>query len=298
MHIIGIDIGATNTRFVLLKDLVVLRSRKISTPKTKKEIIEVLEKNIREIAIKPGLSKIFGIGIGVPGPLNKKRDLILNPPNLIGLKNCALPEIIEKDLNIKTKIENDANCFILAEARTGVGKGAEIVVGITLGSGLGSGIVVGDRIYQGFFGNAGEIGHMTIKFDGLKCSCGSIGCFEEYASQKYIKRRTRISAQELNKLAVKGDKSAQKIWQEFGRNLGIGLANIINILDPEVIVIGGGISGANKFFMKSARKEIQKRVLSPISKKNVKIKITKFKGFAGAIGATLLFNHYEKSSCF
>lgn len=276
---IGIDIGASNTRFVLLKNLGILAFRKISTPKTKKEIIKALEKNIREIAIKPGFAKIFGIGIGIPGPLSKKRDLIFNPPNLTCLKNCPLPEIITKDLKIKTKIENDANCFALAEAGIGAGKAAEIALGITLGSGLGGGLVIKEKIYQGAFGNAGEAGHMIIK---------SNLTFEDLCSAKFFKPK---SARKIAERAKAGDKKALKIWQDFGRNLGIGLANIINILDPEVIVIGGGISQSHKFFMKSAKQEIQKRVLSPVSKKNVKIRITKFKGFAGAIGAALLFNH-------
>jgi glucokinase len=289
MYIIGIDIGATNTRFVLLNNSKILKTRKIFTPKTKKEIIKVLEKNIREIAGER-FSRISGIGIGVPGPINRKRDLILNPPNLSGFKNCPLSKIIEKDLKIKIKIENEVNCFTLAEARIGAGKMIEIVVGITLGSGLGGGLVIKEKIYQGAFGSAGEFGHMSIEFDGLKCSCGCLGCWEEYASQKYLERKSKFSGQELNKLAKEGDRFAKKIWKDFGRNLGIGISNIINILDPEMIVLGGGISQAHKFFMKSARKEIQKRVLSPISKKNVKIKITRYKGFAGAIGAALLFN--------
>ncbi len=290
MYKIGIDIGATNIVFALVENLKVLKTQKISCPRSKKEIINVIKKNIKELQANLGVSKIFGIGIGVPGPLSKDRDKILNPPNLKVLKNCSLSKIFEKDLKISTKMENDANCFALAEERIGAGKGAKIVLGITLGSGIGSGIIINGKIFQGAFGSAGEIGHMSIKFDGKKCSCGSNGCFEQYASQKYIKTLSKISPQELVLLAKKGDKKAQKIWKDFGKNLGIGLANIINILDPEIVVIGGGLSNSWDLILEPAKKEIKKCVLSPLSKKNVKIKKAKLGGMAGAIGAALLFD--------
>jgi glucokinase len=145
-----------------------------------------------------------------------------------------------------------------------------------------------NKIYKGSFGSAGEFGHMTIKFDGKKCSCGSIGCFEEYACERFFKREAKICSIEIFEKAKRGEKFALKIFQEFGKNLGRGLANLINILDPEIIVLGGGISKAHKFFLKECQKEIKKRVLSPISKKFVKIKIAKFGDFSGAIGAALL----------
>ena len=129
---------------------------------------------------------------------------------------------------------------------------------------------------------------MAINFDGLRCNCGSVGCLEEYASQKYINRRTKISATELDRLAKKGNKAAKEIWQDFGRNLGIGIANLVNILDPEIIVIGGGFSQAGEFILKPARQEARKRILSHLSRKNVKIKKSKLGDFAGAIGAGMI----------
>ncbi len=289
MYIIGIDIGASNTGFVLMDKASVLKKRKIATPETKKELISALKNNIKEIAKNVGISKISGIGIGIPGPVDRKSCKIINPPNLTILKNCKICEIIRAYFGkAKVKIENDANCFALAEARMGAGKRANIVLGITLGSGVGGGLVIKNKIYQGAFGTAGEIGHMAIKFDGFKCSCGSVGCFEEYASKKYINRRTKITAQELDKLAKKGNKAAKEIWEDFGKNLGVGIANLVNILDPEVIVIGGGFSGAGESILKPAREEAKKRIISPLSRKNVKIKKSKLGDFAGAIGAGLM----------
>ena len=185
-------------------------------------------------------------------------------------------------------MENDANCFALAEAIIGAGKNSETVIGITLGSGIGGGIVIKKKIYRGAFGSAGEIGHMVIKSGGFKCSCGSSGCFEKYASEKFFKRKSKLLPLELEKKAKKGDKKAKRIYLEFSQNLGIGLTNIINILDPDIIVIGGSIAKAGSLILNPAKKEVKKRVLSPQSKKSVKIRVAKLGEFSGAIGAALL----------
>ena len=185
-------------------------------------------------------------------------------------------------------MENDVNCFTLGEALVGAGKGAETVLGITLGTGVGGGIVIDGRIYRGAFGAAGELGHMTIKFDGPRCSCSSFGCLEEYCSERFFLKKGGLP-QKFYDDAEKGDKKALKIYNEYGKYLGIGLANVINLLDPEVIVIGGGIANAYKLFVKEMEKEIRKRVISPVSKKYVKIKKAALNGLGGAVGAALLW---------
>jgi len=295
---IGIDIGATKISFVLLKEFFIIARKKIKTPKKKSEIIKIIEENIKNLISNISKSEILGIGLGIAGPLNKKGDIILNSPNLNALSNLKLSKIIEKDLGIKTKMENDARCFTLAEAMMGAGKGKEIVLGITLGTGIGGGLIMAKvktknpkfKIYKGAFGGAGEIGHMVLDLRGPECSCGSNGCFEKYASEKFIKMKSKIFSVELEEKAKKGDKRAKKIYEEFGRNLGIGLANLVNILDPEVIVVGGGFAKAGDLILGPARKEMRKRVLSTQSRKNVKIEITKLGEFAGALGAALLFS--------
>ena len=294
---IGIDIGATKINFVLLRKQRILKKKKILTPGTKEEIIEAIEENIRCLTWNIKQKEVEGIGIGIPGPLNEKGDLVLNPPNLKCLSNCPLAKIIEKDLKTRTLMDNDVNCFTLGEAVMGAGKEAKFIVGITLGSGVGGGIVAKlglvdetrsrKHIYRGAFGSAAEVGHMTIKFDGLKCSCGGYGCFEEYCSERFFKRKG-ILPLKLEEKAEKSNKFALNLYNEYGRYLGIGLANIINLLDPEMIVIGGGISVAYPFFIKSAKAEIKKRVISPLSKQYVKIKRAKLGDLAGSVGAALL----------
>lgn len=287
-YIVGVDIGATKINFVLTKGRRVLKVKKILTPKTKKKLIEAVKETIKQFSESGSSRKICGVGIGIPGPLNEKGDLILNPPNLRCLWNCPLAKIIEKDLGIKTRMDNDANCFILAEALLGAGRGAKMVFGVTLGTGVGGGLVVDGRLQRGAFGSAGEVGHMTIKFDGKQCTCGARGCFEEYASERFILREAKVFPRELGRLAEKGNKESLKIFEEYGRLLGIGLANVVNLLDPEVIVIGGGIIRNYKFFSRTAQLEMKKRVFSPLSRKYVKIKRAKLGDLAGAIGAALI----------
>ena len=282
MYSIGIDIGGSKISLVLLKDLKILKKQKISTPSN--NLIQVLEENIKKLDCDTA-----GIGIGIPGAIDPKRKLILHTPNILELSNCKLK------LKRKCVIENDANCFTLGEAVLGAGKGEKIILGITIGSGIGGGIVYKKnnayKIHKGIFGSAGEIGHMIIERKGVKCSCGNHGCLEEYASKKFIKRKTSLTGKELKISARKGDKKAEKIIQEMGVNLGIGLGNAINLLGPSAVIVGGGLSNFGEMILSPARHEAKKNILSPFSQKYVKIKKAKLGDWGGAIGAALLISH-------
>lgn len=286
-YTVGIDIGGTKMGMVLLKNAKVLKTQKIVTPKNKKGIIEAVENNVKTMILGVPESEILGIGLGVTGPLGKKRNVMLNPPNQKFLKGCPLAKIVEQKLKIKTVMDNDVKCFTLGETLFGAGRGAKIVLGITLGTGLGSGLAINGKLYRGNSGAAGELGHMTIKFDGPRCNCSSLGCFEEYGSQRFF-NKMKYSPKDLGIKAEGGDAKALKIFREYGRYLGIGLGNAINILDPEVIVLGGGIANVFHLFIKDAREQIQKIVISPLAKKQVNIKKSKLGDFAGAIGAACL----------
>lgn len=292
-YAIGVDIGATKTNFVLLKDLKVVRAKKTATLKTKRKLIGAVEENIQKLISDIPKHQILGVGIGVTGPLNEKRNIMLNPPNQKYLRLCPLAKIVEDDLNkdfkIKTMMDNDVNCFTSGEALLGAGRQAKSVLGVTLGTGVGAGIVINKKLYRGNFGSAGEIGHMIIKFDGLKCSCGSIGCFEEYASGRFFKRKG-VDPRKLARVARRGNKKALKIFQEYGRYVGMGLASAINLLDPEMVVLGGGIANTYSLFIREAKEEMRKRITSPIARNNVRIKRTKLGGLSTAIGAALLFH--------
>lgn len=290
MNTIGIDIGGTKINFVLLRNSKVFKTREMATPKTRAKLIEAIKENVKKIISPLSETEIAGIGLGVPGPLNPQGDLILAAPNLKYLSGTRLAKIIQKDLKIKTKMENDVNCFTLGETLIGAGRGAKIVFGITLGTGVGGGIVMDGKIYRGSSGAAGEVGHMIVNFNGPKCSCGNYGCFEEYASERFILKKAGVSPKELGNRTVNKNKQALKIFKEYGKYLGIGLASVVNLLDPEIIIIGGGISKRYPFFIKEAEKAMRQRIISPVSRKYVKIKKANLGNFAGAIGASLSTN--------
>jgi len=294
--IIGLDIGGTNIKGILLNGVKV--SSKVQYPtksKTNKKILlEQIFKCI-EILIKKG-KKIEGIGVGVAGPVDFKNQKILDPPNVTALKGLELGKLIEKKYGIKTMIENDGHLMTLAETILGAGKNKNNVVGVVLGTGVGGGLVMNKKIIHGENGTAGEIGHMTINEHGRKCSCGSRGCLETYLSESGIRKTSyeffhkRIKSYDLHQIARKGNSEAIEAWDEIGKSLGVGLANIVDVFNPEIIVVGGGIArGAGELLINPAKKEMRKNVLSESAKKTPVI-LAKLNEYAGAIGAGLLFN--------
>ena len=269
--IIGVDLGGTNIKTALVSSNgKILKKYEIptGTEKGTKAVISNIITTIKKVRS----GKIIGIGIGSPGPMDYKKGTITNPVNL-PFRNVQLRNIIQNKFKIKTFLDNDANCFTLAEAVFGSGKKYNNVVGITLGTGLGGGIVINKKIYHGR-NNAAELGHMTIKFDGLKAKSGNDGGIEEYAAARGIKRIFGGSNPYLiYKLALQGNKKAIRTFEEMGHYLGINLTNIIYALDPDIIVIGGKISNSWKFFFKSMNKTIKKRYFSkpcPIVKSKLK----------------------------
>ena len=231
---IGIDIGGSKINSVLLDGKKVIKKRKVKTKsKSNKKIM--LAQIFDCIEYLMG-DKIEGIGIGVPAPVN-----------VTALKNVPLAKVVQRKFKIKTKVDNDANCFGLAEAIFGAGKNSEVLAGLTLGTGVGGALIINKKIFHGSLGKAAEFGHMIIKKDGRKCNCGNRGCLEAYIS-------ANISTREKEKY------------------LEIGVANIINILDPDIIVIGGGLANI---------------ITLPLTK-NTKVVRAKLGEDAGAIGAALL----------
>ncbi len=285
-YIIGIDLGATKINTVLIdKHGKLIKRLKLKTKKTKQKIIEQVLYSIESISDKD----VIAIGIGVPGILNKQRTEILNLPNIPGFKKIRLKHIIEKKIRKKVMLENDANCMALGESMFGYGRNVKNLVCVTLGTGIGAGIIINNKIYSGM-GNAGEFGHITVDINGYKCKCGARGCLEEYVSVKGIKRIAKklgISKNilEIYKMAKLENKKAEKVYEIAGTYLGIGLSTISKLLDPDLIVIGGGISNAGDLILKPSIKEMKKRTLF----KTAPIKIVKLKDNSGAIGSACLF---------
>lgn len=294
--VVGIDIGATKINTILMdRKARIIRKIKIPTPKKKKNIIKKVVECASYVMTSFNKREILGIGIGVPSPLNQKKDSLLRPPNLPALKNTRLPKIIQQMLNLKTVMENDAACAALAESRFGACRGIKNFVCLTLGTGIGGGIIINGNFYSGR-GNAPEPGHLTINEAGHRCTCGSMGCLGEYASARGIKRIAKkfgLSQKEpvkIEQLAKTGNKKAIAVYKEFGRLLGIGLSDVVKMLDPDVIILGGGISKAAPLFLQTAKKEMCKRTLF----KPCEVRASRLRD-AGAIGAACLLLYSSDS---
>lgn len=291
--IIGVDIGGTTIKAGLVSNNKVIKKITVKTQADKDKAVVI--KNILSSIEKLIDKNVSSICIGAPGPLDCKTGIIIKTPNL-PLQGVNLKKIIENKFIVpnslskaqtkkKVYIDNDANCFTLAEAVLGAGKKYENVVGLTIGTGLGSGLVIDKKIYHGRC-FATEIGHSTINFNGPKCNCGNYGCLESYVSIKGILSRSKglniKNTQELFDLASSGNKQALDIWKETGFYLGIGIVNIVNILNPDIIVIGGQIANAWPFFNKEMKGTVKKRALF-----DCRIVKSKLKD-AGILGAALL----------
>jgi glucokinase len=290
--IIGLDIGGTNIKGVLIngKQIIASISVPVQSRINRKMIINQISECIKSLK---GKKKIAGIGIGVASPVDFKEQKILNPPNIRGLKNLQLGKIIAKKFGVKTAIDNDVHSMVFAEVTLGAAKGKKSVVGLAIGTGVGGGIFMDGKIVRGKNGTAGELGHMTIIKNGWKCSCGSKGCLEAYIAESGQERLAKellgrkMDSIVLQKLAEKGNKKAIKAWKIIGENLGLGLANIVDTLNPEVIVVGGGIARAGKLLFGPAIATMKKNIVSKRAK-NTKVVSAKLGKFSGAIGATLL----------
>lgn len=271
--ILGIDVGGTSIKFGLVNHQGQLKKfGQALTPKTGAGIIKLLIKLIndnRQLADKAGL--------GLPGRLNLKQGKILQTSNL-ALANTPIAKILKQKTGLAIKIDNDANCFALAEAIIGAGKKYQYVVGLTLGTGIGGGIVINKKIYHGA-NNAGELGHQFIDFKQAKD-------LEDYLGAKKLKL-TPADYQRLEKQAKAKNKKALRFWDELGNKLGFGCLNIINILSPEIIVLGGKQALAFNLFYPSLRATVKKYCLA----KPPKIVKSQLIDKAGLIGASLLFKN-------
>jgi len=282
---IGLDIGGTNIKAGLVINGKIIKKFETKTQcnKGKKQILNNIIKTLEAVFDK----KAKAIGIGCPGPLDSKKGTIGNTPN-IPLKNVNIKKFIKDRFKLPVYLDNDANCFALGQALYGPGKNKNTVIGITLGTGVGGGIVINKKMFQGK-GNAGELGHITINFDGPKSRCNNHGCIETYVSSRGILKTAKNNnikvkeTKELFNLASKGNKKAIKSFNQTGFYLGIGLANIINAFDPNIIIIGGKIADSWPFFNKSMKDTIRKRALS----KGTKIVKRTLKD-SGIIGAAAL----------
>lgn len=306
----GIDLGGTNTKIGLLDEEgnVVFKSS-IKTlseegyEKAVERISNVLKNELEELEIDP--KDLKAVGLGIPGPVVEKRTVKFFS-NFPWPNNLEIAKEFEKVLNVPVFAENDVNAITLGEVWLGAGKGYKDVLGLAIGTGIGAGVVCDGRIISGKIGGAGEIGHVKLYPNGLLCGCGQRGCFEAYASATGIVReaesrikvnkktklyeiyKTReLEAKDIFDLAKDGDEMAMSIVEDEAHNLAYGISSALNILDPELVVIGGGVALAGDFLFDKVKEYLKVYTLKPIIE-DLEIKQATLGNDAGVYGSAYL----------
>ena len=276
--VIGVDLGGTNLRAAVLSSAgEILRRHKEETraadgwEKVVARLADAIKRQ-RSGAAEKGW-EVCAVGVGAPGVI-QNNGVVVKSPNFPDWNNLPLKKLLEKSVGVPVFLENDANAAALGELWQGAGKGVGSMILLTLGTGVGGGIVLGKKIWQGADGMAGEIGHMTLLPEGRPCTCGNTGCLEMYASARGIVQSYReaigygpetgaqITSEQVYETARAGNANAVRVMQDMGRMLGIGIASLINIFNPERIVLGGGVKEAWPLFIDATRAEIRKRAFA------------------------------------
>ncbi len=297
-YAIGIDLGGTNLRVALVSEEGEI-IRKIKKPSSDR-ILDSLSESIAEI--KP--DTVAGIGVGAAGLVDRKNGRVYASPNLRVVEGIDLVVEMRRRFGVPVFIENDANAAALGEKIGGAGKSFESFVLLTLGTGIGAGIVHEGRLLK----VAAEIGHMSINSDAEKCPCGNIGCLENYASARAMMAKAvamiekgtesllkecckgsiyKLTPEDIYKAALEGDTLSREILRDAGKYLGVGLASIINIMSPEAIILAGGLIGAWNIYVQEAIKEASRRAFKDLFDA-VKILPSSLQDNAGVVGAACL----------
>lgn len=307
---VGVDLGGTLIKVGLVdsKGKIVKKvSLDSCVSKGPEAVIEQIVKGIKSVTNKKN-DKILGIGIGSPGTVKFKKGTVENPPNFPNWGKVHLCKAIKEKFDCDVYVENDANAAAIGELMYGAGKKLENFIMITLGTGVGGGIIINKKIYRGQTGGAGEIGHVTIDYEGPQCKCGSFGCIESYIGNNYLIDRVKkqledrrdsllikltnndlnlLTPQLIHQAAEDGDDFAKSIIVDCGLKLGYVLASIVNVLDISTIIIGGGVAGFGQILFDTVTYSIKERVIEP-SKEWIVVKPAKFKNNAGIKGASAL----------
>lgn len=311
-YYVGIDLGGTNIVAGVVDEeynIIAKASVKTNCPRPEKEIADDMAKTALQAVKNAGLTidDIEWIGVGTPGIANSSTGIIEYSNNL-GFKNTPMFEYIRETIDKPIFIENDANAAAYGEYVAGAAKGAKNAVCITLGTGVGSGIIVDGKIYSGSNFAGGEIGHTVIEVDGAQCSCGRKGCFEAYSSATGLIRMSKEAMEQfpdsiMNKMAEEkgkvtartsfdamraGDKPAKDVVDKYIKYLAAGITNVINIFQPDVLCIGGGVCNEGDPLLLPVKALVKEEVYTRNSEKNAEIVIAKLGNDAGIIGAAFL----------
>lgn len=287
--IVGIDLGGTNigagamptdgTREIAMR-MIPTRAEEGSAAVVGR-IVRMIEDVIEQTRAETGAerSDFLGVGIGSPGPLDRERGVVIVSPNL-GWRDFPLRDEVGSRVNLPASLDNDANCATLGEWWCGAARGGRNVVGLTIGTGIGGGLIFDGKLYHGSSDAAGEIGHTTIDPTGRRCRCGNYGCLEAYASGPAIAERarevldvdgdsilydlvngdvSRITAATVFEASKRGDRVALEVVRDTAHFLGVGISNLINILNPDIVVVAGGVTQAGDLLFDPLRAEVRRR---------------------------------------
>ena len=309
-YAIGVDLGGTYIKFGIVSEKgKIVRKSFVDTKADggPESVIKQMKKGLKELLDNEKF-KIEGIGIGSPGVVLKKKGTVENPPNLPGWGKVHLGHLIEKSFKLPTFVENDANAAAIGELIFGAGKNHKSFVMITLGTGVGGGIILNKKLFRGDFGAAGEIGHITIDINGPKCGCGSYGCIETYAGNGYLIQIAKeglknhqdskivelisddfssLTPKVISTAAEMGDQFANDVIKNLGRNIGFALVSVSNLLDVGTYIIGGGVAGFGKLLLDTIEISLKERVLKSLVPR-CKVLPAKLKNEAGIKGASSL----------
>jgi len=319
-YVVGVDIGGTNIVVgTVAEDGSVVHGLR-SAPTQSEEgpqavlgrIARQVQSSMAEAERVAGIRRemIVGVGIGSPGPLDREKGLVLLTPNL-GWTNLPLRDLVSEAVGLPATLDNDANCAIYGEWWVGAARGSRYVVGLTIGTGIGGGIVIDGQIYHGASDVAGEIGHTTIDSTGRLCKCGNYGCLEAYASGPAIAARaaegivagvdtrlpeyvggdlSKITAQTVYQAAHANDEFALEVVRDTAKFLGAGVGNLVNIFNPEVVVIAGGVTMAGDRLFVPLKAEVKRRAFKPAVER-CRIVPGELPGTAGVVGAVATFKN-------
>ena len=314
--VLGIDIGGTNLVVGSVAEdgsaLHALDSEPTHAEAGQSDVLDRLitlaQRTIERTRQEVRGADIIGVGVGAPGPLDTKRGIVLLTPNL-GWVNLPLRQIIHERLGLPAALDNDANCAVLGEWWMGAARGTRNAIGITIGTGIGGGIIVDGKLYHGASDCAGEIGHTTIDTEGRRCKCGNYGCLEAYASGPNIAMRAveelkagavsrladyvggdlrQVTAQTVYQAAHDGDQLALEVVNDTAKFLGAGIANLLNVFNPEVVVVCGGVTLAGDRLFDPLRREVARRAFKP-AVSVCRIIPCELSGTAGVYGAAKVY---------
>jgi glucokinase len=302
---IGVDIGGTKIAAgVVDEEGAVLDMCKVPTPATAEGVVDSIADAVRTVGAQ---HTVDAVGIGAAGYVDDKRATVLFAPN-IAWRHEALKDKVEKRVGLPVVVENDANAAAWGEYRFGAGKGHDDVVCITLGTGLGGGIVIGGRLHRGRFGVAAEFGHIRVVPDGLLCGCGSQGCWEQYASGRALVRYARqraaatpenagmllelgdgtpagIEGRHVSQAARAGCPVAVDAFRELARWAGAGLADLASLFDPSAFIVGGGVSDEGDLVLEPIRKSFRRWLVGGQWRPHAQVLAARLGGEAGLVGA-------------